>query len=158
VVIVLGTLLHFAWEWSNENPFVAVFAATNESTWEHLKMAFWPALWLAPVQRVLYGKPPGWLLSTVIRTLVSPALIVGLFYGYTGLLGADFLALDIGTFVVAVAAGEYAGHSVMDRRPSIATRRVALVVLAISVAAFSTLTFQPPPWFLFDVPGSDGHP
>ncbi|HEX6250024.1 MAG TPA: DUF6512 family protein [Gemmatimonadaceae bacterium] len=158
VVVVLGVLLHFAWEWSNESPVVAVFAATSESTWEHLKLAFWPALWLAPIQRWLYGRPPGWLMATAIRTLVPPAVIIGLFYGYTSILDTNYLALDIGTFVAAVLTGEYAGHSVIDRHLTRATRSGVLVLLAISVTAFSILTFHPPSWFLFEDPHATAGP
>ena len=43
IVISSGSLLHFTWEWSGHSTVVAVFAATNESTWEHLKLAFWRA-------------------------------------------------------------------------------------------------------------------
>lgn len=41
---VLGTILHFTYEWSNENSIVALFSAVNESTWEHLKLLFFPML------------------------------------------------------------------------------------------------------------------
>jgi hypothetical protein len=114
-VVTLGSMLHFAWEWSDRNQWVAVFAATNESTWEHLKLAFWPALLLAPVQWRLYGAPQGWMLATALRTLIPPVLIVALFYGYLSMLGSNYLVLDIGLFIVAVFAGEYLGHSVMHR-------------------------------------------
>jgi len=40
--IILGTLLHFTYEWFNLNKFVGFFSATNESTWEHLKLIFFP--------------------------------------------------------------------------------------------------------------------
>lgn len=50
VGISAGSLLHFAWEWSGRSTVVAVFAATNQNTWEHLKLAFWPALVLTPLQ------------------------------------------------------------------------------------------------------------
>ena len=153
VVVVLGSLLHFLWEWTGRSPMVAVFAATNESTWEHLKLAFWPALGLAPVQWVVYGKPPGWVLATAVRTLAPPVLIVVLFYGYTSLLEANHLVLDIGTFIVAVVAGETAGHELMDRLVGPRTRVAAGVLIGVGVVAFSTLTFRPPPCFLFDDPG-----
>ena len=38
--MILGSLLHFTYEWSNENSFVGSFSAINESTWEHLKLLF----------------------------------------------------------------------------------------------------------------------
>ena len=41
-VMILGTLLHFTYEWSGNNTFVAAFSAVNESTWEHLKLLFYP--------------------------------------------------------------------------------------------------------------------
>lgn len=43
-VLVLGTLSHFFFDWSGENRLVGIFAAVNESTWEHLKLLFFPAL------------------------------------------------------------------------------------------------------------------
>lgn len=42
--ILLGSMLHFTFELSGGNPVVGVFSAVNESVWEHLKLAYWPAL------------------------------------------------------------------------------------------------------------------
>ena len=35
---ILGTLLHFIYEWCGESQSVAWFSAINESVWEHLKL------------------------------------------------------------------------------------------------------------------------
>jgi uncharacterized protein DUF6512 len=158
VVVVLGSLLHFARAWSDRSALVAVFASTNESTWEHLKLAFWPALALTPVQRRLYGAYPGWLVAAGIWCLLPPVVIVLLFYGYTWLAGTHYLAADIATFVVAVFAGELLGHLVLPRRFAPAARVVAGIALAGAVVAFSTLSFRPPSWFLFAAPAPAGLP
>ena len=42
--LIVGTLLHFTYEWSGENKFIASFSAVNESVWEHLKLVFYPML------------------------------------------------------------------------------------------------------------------
>ena len=42
--LVVGTLLHFTYEWSGENKIIGTFSAINESTWEHLKLIFFPML------------------------------------------------------------------------------------------------------------------
>jgi hypothetical protein len=152
VVVAIGSLLHFAWAWSGRNSIVAVFAAINESTWEHLKMAFWPALLLSPIQRWLYGALPGWLLAAAICSLVPPLLIILLFYGYTSILGENHIALDIATFAVAVFFGELLGHLVMPKRTPAGLRVAAAGVLLVAVVAFSTLSFGPPSWFLFEDP------
>ena len=44
VILILGTLLHFTYEWSGDNLFVGSFSAVNESVWEHLKLVFYPML------------------------------------------------------------------------------------------------------------------
>jgi hypothetical protein len=152
VVVTMGSLLHFAWEWSGRSPLVAVIAAVNESTWEHLKLALWPALFVGLAQRRVYANPPGWLPATAIRTLLPPVLIVALFYGYTTLLGGHHLALDLGVFVAAVLGGEVAGHSVMWRPARTAVRIVAGAALMAGIMAFSIFSFAPPRFFLFEAP------
>ena len=154
VVIAAGSLLHFAWQWSGRSTVVAVFAATNESTWEHLKLAFWPALALAPLQRRIYGPFPGWLPATAIRCALPSVVIVALFYGYTALLGNHYLAADIAIFALAILAGEFLGHAVLPREPGAASRIGSGGLLVVATILFSTLTFRPPHCFLFQEPPS----
>ena len=42
-ISLIGTLLHFMYEWSGHNKVVSLFAAVNESTWEHIKIALTPS-------------------------------------------------------------------------------------------------------------------
>ena len=42
--IILGTILHFTYDWSGNNAFVGALSSINESTWEHLKLVFYPML------------------------------------------------------------------------------------------------------------------
>lgn len=152
VVIFAGSFLHFAWELAGRNSLVAVFAATNESTWEHLKLAFWPALALTPLQRRIYGSLPGWLPATAIRCTLPPILIVALFYGYTALLGHHHLTLDIGIFACAIFTGEYLGHVMLYRCLGSCAKICAVGLLILEAVLFSTLTFRPPNYFLFHDP------
>ena len=155
VVVSAGSLLHFAWGWSGRSTLVAVFAATNESTWEHLKLAFWPALALAPIQRMIYGSEPGWLPATAIRCVVPSFVIVALFYGYTAVTGTHHLAADLAIFAVAIFAGEVLGHAVLRHEFGAASRMGASGVLVLATLLFSTLTFRPPDCFLFHEPSPD---
>ncbi len=152
VVISAGSLLHFAWEWSGRNGVVAVVAATNESTWEHLKLAFWPALAITPIQRKIYGSEHGWLPATAIRCILPSFVIVALFYGYTALLGSHYLVLDIAIFAVAIFIGEFLGHAALGRHFGPALRIGASGLLILATVSFSALTFSPPDWFLFRDP------
>ena len=67
-VFLVGSLLHFVFEWSGESRIVGLFASVNESVWEHFKQGFWPVcIWGAidvrlPAQNrpiiFLQPKPP----------------------------------------------------------------------------------------------------
>ena len=48
--LILGTLLHFIYEWSGNNAIIASFSAVNESVWEHLKLVFYPMLILGLIE------------------------------------------------------------------------------------------------------------
>jgi hypothetical protein len=152
-VVLSGSLLHFAWEWSGRHFWVGIVAATNESTWEHLKLAFWPALVFAPIQRWIYGAYPGWLPATAIRCVFPSVLITTLFYGYTALLVAHHLVADILVFVMAVFLGELLGHSMLPRESGRRIRSASALVVVVAAIAFSTLTYSPPDSFLFRLPG-----
>ena len=45
-----GTLLHFLYDWLGGALWVTPFSGVNESTWEHMKLLFWPMLLFAVVQ------------------------------------------------------------------------------------------------------------
>ena len=44
VVLAAGNLLHFIYDWTGQSPIAAPLAAVNESTWEHMKLLFFPML------------------------------------------------------------------------------------------------------------------
>lgn len=102
-VLTLGTLSHFFYNWSNNNFFVSLFSPVNESTWEHMKLAFFPMLLFSLFTNArlkdLYPCIPS---SLYFSILLSTFLIPVLFYTYTGILGFHIAVLDIGTFVVSV--------------------------------------------------------
>ncbi len=49
-IIILGSLSHFIYEWSGYNKIIGIFVAVNESVWEHIKLAIFPALILMLIQ------------------------------------------------------------------------------------------------------------
>ena len=42
--ILLGTIGHFLYEWSNNNSIIGFLFSKNESTWEHMKLGITPIL------------------------------------------------------------------------------------------------------------------
>lgn len=154
-IFATGSLLHFAYAWSGQSWPVALLAAVNESTWEHLKLAFWPGLAWAVAYWTLRKPSPAlafWAAQSCGLFIVA-ALIVVLFYGYTAAIGRNLLVLDIGIFFIAILSGQLAAAALlaMTRRFTVLCW-LGLLLLAIQIAAYATFTVLPPPHWLFEDP------
>jgi hypothetical protein len=72
-IVLLGSFLHLAYEFSGSSPLVAVIAAVNESVWEHLKLAYWPALFYMILELVfLRGLPRNFVAAKTAGILTMP--------------------------------------------------------------------------------------
>jgi hypothetical protein len=154
IISLSGSFLHFVFELLGEWRPAALIAAVNESTWEHLKLAFWPALIYALIEWPFFrGRVHNFWTAKAIGLLAMPLVIVSAFYGYTALAGRNFLWADISLFILAVLIGQLLSCRIL-LRPSPASRKQtpALVLLVLMIAAFSLLTFFPPKNFLFRDP------
>jgi len=154
VITLLGSALHFAYAWSGQTGWVAIFAAINESVWEHLKLAFWPAvLWsLVGALMISRGVYNFWI-GRAVAVMLPPFLIAAGYYSYTALLSRHLLAADLVLFGLSILAGQLAALAVyklpdMGRGPT----RLALLVIVVGCLAFGSLTFFPPDLTLFDDP------
>ena len=102
---VLGTLSHFFYDWSGQNPLVGFFAPVNESTWEHMKLLFFPMLLYGlvavPILKSAYPFLPCAYGEGILLGLL---LIPTLFYTYSGILGFSVPPVDIAIFYISVIA------------------------------------------------------
>jgi hypothetical protein len=162
VIIVLGSVFHFVYEWlGNWRPAALIFAV-NESTWEHLKLAFWPAIIWSLIERVRWTKPgndiANFFVAKAVALYIMPILIVGIFYSYTAILGDNFLILDISSFILAVCVGQYCSYRILSAKPLSATLRpIAMAAIIIITTCFLLFTFMTPRFFLFHDPVTGGY-
>lgn len=102
-VCILGVLLHFTYDWSNQNSVVGFFSAKNESVWEHLKLLFFPMLFLTVIQFV---KSPAEMQSRLrartVGTLSGMCFIVVFFYLIWGISGRLLGFVNIALFFIGV--------------------------------------------------------
>ena len=84
----VGSLLHFAYEWSGGSLAAAVVSAVNESTWEHMKLLFVPMFLFSVVQVCVLGKTyPNFLAVRAVSIVTGLTLLPVLYYTYTGAWG-----------------------------------------------------------------------
>ena len=99
-----GTLLHFLYDWSGGNVIAAAFSGVNESTWEHMKLLFFPILLFSVVQVCVMGRNyPNLLAVRALSVLAGLVLIPVLFYTYNGALGKSPDWINIAIFYISAA-------------------------------------------------------
>ena len=98
-----GTLLHFLYDLTSKAAWVAPFSGVNESTWEHMKLLFWPMLAFAAVQSFSFKDRGDFWCIKLRGILVGLTLIPVLFYTYNGAVGRSPDWLNITIFFVCAA-------------------------------------------------------
>ncbi len=158
--IILGTILHFTYEWSNGNSFIAAFSSVNESTWEHLKLAFFPMLVACIVEYFwVKDKVNNYIEAKTIGITVGILFITSFFYTYTGIIGTNFFIIDILTFVVGVLLGEYVVYKIMNKEDESTrlTKVLSIIILVVLTIYFVLFTFVTPEINYFRDPVTGGY-
>lgn len=157
-IILLGSMLHFTFEWSGNQPLVGVFSAVNESVWEHLKIAFWPALlYLIFEYRYLCKKSNNFFLAKTLGIYSIMIIIPAIFYSYT-IFFEENLVIDIGSFILAIIIGQLISYRLLtNKKLAKIYELMSLVVLIILALAFVVFTFYPPQLQLFQDPNTGEH-
>lgn len=158
VTCFVGTVLHFLYDWLGETVWVAPFSGVNESTWEHMKLLFWPMLLFAAVQRVfIRDRADFWCvkLRGVLRGLV---MIPVLFYTYNGAIGRSPDWINITIFFIAAALA-YLREMRLFRTETLLCRssKSAVAVLLVLALLFVMFTFAAPGIGIFRDPLTGGY-
>lgn len=154
---VLGTLAHFFYEWSGENPLAGLFTPVSESTWEHMKLVFFPVLlWSFFLPPRLAAEHPALRPAVLLGGIGGTFLIPVLFYTCSGILGRTVTWVDIAIFYISsgsVFLWTWKLHLSETRSAVIKKRRAAVFLLtALLVLLFFLFTFLPPDIGLFAAP------
>jgi len=153
-VIILGTLLHFTYNWSNNNPLVGAFSAVNESTWEHLKLIFFPMLITIIIGYFYIGKDvPNFFCAKTLGIITSILFTIIFFYTYSGILGTNFAFLNILTFLISVVIGEYIAYKFMISNIS-CNKILSIFLLLLLLFSFIFFTYFTPKIGLFEDPAT----
>ena len=151
-VIILGTIFHFTYKLSGENKIVAIFSSINESTWEHLKLIFFPMLISIIIGNFYLGKnTPNFVCSKTLGLILEMGFIVVFFYTYSGILGKNIAAVDILSFVVAVILGEFLAYTLMVNKIK-CNKKIAIIILGIIAISIVIFTYYPPDLGIFKDP------
>lgn len=151
---IFGVLLHFLFDWSGENTALALFSAVNESTWEHIKLLFFPMFLFAWIEsRALGSEYENFWCVKGIGILTGSLLIPVLYYTLNGACGAFPDWVNIAIYFVSVAAS-YLLETILFLRNKNKCRyaKIALLILWLIALVFVIYTFVPLQIPLFEDP------
>ena len=152
---LLGTVLHFLYDWLGGALWIAPFSGVNESTFEHMKLFFWPAFIYAIFQSLFFRKYKGFWCVKIRSILLGLALIPVLFYTYNGAIGKSPDLVNIAIFFIATAiAYVYESRLFKGEKISSGSQGLCLFILIFVAAAFVIFTFSPPHLGIFRDPTS----
>lgn len=141
-VIVMGTLFHFFYDFSNKNKYVGYISPVNESTWEHLKLLFFPSIIYLVSQVIVFNdKYDNLLTAKAFGIVIGMLTILALFYAYTAVTGKNYLVLDILTFIFGVVAMAFFTINYVQNGEKY--NFVAITLLAVFTASFIIYTYHP---------------
>ncbi len=148
--LAAGNLLHFVYDWTGKSTVAALFAAVNESTWEHMKLLAVPWILFSLVEYIAL-RTDGIAAPRAASLLVGLLAIPALFYTYKGIVGRGNMIVDILIFQAAVLLGFWVSWALQKRRRlagGLWTAAGLLVLLGVW-AAFLLFTFRAPELAVF---------
>ena len=148
-----GTILHFLYDWTGGSILVSPFCGVNESTWEHMKLLFWPLFAFALVQRLFFKNQENYWCVKLAEILLGLVLIPVLFYTYNGAFGKSPDWINIAIFYITAALvfllewWAFKEDRLPCRHPQLAFAMICLIGVL-----FAVFTFAPPQIPLFQDP------
>jgi hypothetical protein len=140
VTSLLGTILHFLYDLLGKPTWVAPFSGVNESTWEHIKLLFWPMVIYAIFERFLFKERDDFWCVKLRGILLGLALIPVLFYTYNGVIGKSPDWINIAIFFVSAAIA-YTYETIVFEKNELKCRSKKLAIGVILVIALLVVVF-----------------
>jgi hypothetical protein len=141
---MIGTLLHFLYDISKHNKLVGLFAAVNESTWEHIKIALTSTIIWSLLDGYIYGINSNYFLAKFGSLMVIIILIPLLFYGYKFLFKKASHFINVLIFYITIISSQFLFSYIITCEPiSYFVQYLSCIGTYIIIACYMTLTLMP---------------
>ena len=148
-----GTILHFLYDWTNKSVLIAAFSGVNESTWEHMKLLYFPLFIFALIQSRYFNEYESYWCIKLIGIVTGLITIPVLFYTYNGVFGKPPDWINIAIFYIsALLVFLFEWWAFRKDRLQCKHPRLAFAVICLIGVLFVVFTFAPPQIPLFQDP------
>ena len=155
-IILVGGFMHSVYRLTDYWQPIALIAPVNESIWEHMKMFFWPGLFIILVQ-YFFMRPPvaNFWLAKLVLLVLTPILNFSTFVIYTAVAEARgglategptaFLAM-----LCAIAGQAVCCRIIISTKYSFSSSPAIAIGYLLVISCFSSFTYFPPKLYLFE--------
>ena len=153
VIASVGTLAHFLYDLTKHNKFIGLFAAVNESTWEHIKIALTPILLWSLYDGFVFGQNPNYFLAK-LASIATPIIVIpAIFYGYKAIFKKRIFPIDIASFFIAVFLSQWFFYLIINL-PAVpyVVQYLSILGTFVLFGAYAVLTLFPLEFFIFKDP------
>ena len=136
----------------------APFSGVNESTWEHMKLLFWPMFIFAIIQSFFFRDRKEFWCVKLRGTLLGLVVIPVLFYTYNGVIGKSPNWINIAIFFISAAVAYIYETRLFNNGTTACTSpKGALATLCLIALLFVVFTFATPEIGIFQDPLMGGY-
>lgn len=151
--VFFGTLLHFLYDFSGQNTVAAFVSGVNESTWEHMKLFYFPHLAFCFIQYKPFKEYKSFWCIKLMGVLLGLILIPTVFYTYNGVFGKSPDFVNIAIFFVSAALSSFLEWKLFKKDKSNCKYPVICLLFIIVIGIlFVVFTFYVPKIPIFKDP------
>lgn len=146
ILLIVGTIFHFLFEWMGYFLPTAWLFAVNEAPWEHTKLIFFPmVIYMLITYPMVKDQANNIFLAKIVHFLIGVFFIVGVFFAYSIPLGDHYIYIDISLFVVGTVMGLIASYKIqllsqIQKKWHILTAIIFIVLIVLVIL----WTYNPP--------------
>ena len=149
---LLGTILHFLYEWTGKSILIAPLSAVNESTWEHMKIMFFPMFVFAIIQSCFFKEYNNFWGIKLFGILAGLVMIPVLFYTISGIFGKTPDIINISIFFVSAGVAFILEAYLFKNYHGCKSPVTSFFIICFIAFLFIAFTFIPPHIPLFEDP------
>lgn len=153
ILFLIGSIMHFLYDFTGDNVIIGAIAPVNESVWEHLKLVLLPVILWWTIYYCTVGEMNNidinkWFTGALVSLLTALISIPLLFYFYTKAFGVELLVVDILLLFFALLFGQLAGLHFYKYSEGI-NSIISIIIFVLLIFLFTFFTFYPPHLPLF---------
>ncbi len=143
---IMGVMLHFLYDWTNQSIIFGLFSAINESIGEHLKLLFFPMFTFALIEYKLIGNNFKYFWGVKLAGTVTGLLLIpAIYYFYTGIFGVNADWFNIIIFFIVSGISYVLEYLMLNNNIKLCNSSIIpFIILCLIMLTFFVMTFVHP--------------